>query len=161
MVNYKLVDSNKLDTDLETVANSIRAKAGKSGKLVFPDDFKNTVDGIVINTGTKVQIKTGSFTVNNSGASVDVGFKPDLVVIKVGTNQYNSTQNDPAFGFTASGKTALSITSVAKNSSYMYMNTNCTQTASGFSVGMTHISTSHQTAAVSGISFKYVAVKYT
>jgi hypothetical protein len=34
------------DTSLETVADAIRAKAGISEKLVFPDGWKAAVDGI-------------------------------------------------------------------------------------------------------------------
>lgn len=46
MANYKAVDVDQLDADLAIVADSIRAKAGTTGKLAFPDGFKSAVDGI-------------------------------------------------------------------------------------------------------------------
>lgn len=156
------VMATNLATAMANIDSAFTAIGNKGGTVPSSKVTGNLVSAIEsIPVGAKIQIKTGSFTVSNSSASVNVGFKPDLVVIKVGTNQYNSTQNDPAFGFTASGKTKLSITSVAKSSSYMYMNTNCTQTANGFDVGMTNINSSHQTSGVNGVSFEYVAVKYT
>lgn len=46
MADYKLVDSNKLDTDLASVANAIRKRAGTSAKLEFPSGFENAVKNI-------------------------------------------------------------------------------------------------------------------
>lgn len=46
MADYKLVDSNKLDTDLTSVANAIRKRAGTSAKLEFPSGFENAVKNI-------------------------------------------------------------------------------------------------------------------
>lgn len=46
MADYKLVDSNKLDTDLASVANAIRKRAGTSAKMEFPSGFENTVKNI-------------------------------------------------------------------------------------------------------------------
>jgi hypothetical protein len=46
MANYKVVDADQLDTDLASVADAIRAKAGTTGKMAFPADFKSVVDGI-------------------------------------------------------------------------------------------------------------------
>lgn len=46
MAEYKVVDAAQLDADLLTLADSIRAKAGVSGKLAFPDGMKAAVDGL-------------------------------------------------------------------------------------------------------------------
>lgn len=46
MADYKLVDSNKLDTDLASVANAIRKRAGTSAKLEFPSGFEDAVKNI-------------------------------------------------------------------------------------------------------------------
>ena len=46
MAYDKMVDSAALETDLASVANAIRAKAGTSDSLVFPDGFVSAVEGI-------------------------------------------------------------------------------------------------------------------
>lgn len=46
MANYKMVDADRLDADLASVADSIRAKAGTTGQIAFPDGFKSAVEGI-------------------------------------------------------------------------------------------------------------------
>lgn len=112
--------------------------------------------------GVEVQRTSGTFTTSTSGtATVNCGFKPDLVVVKVGTSSFDSTQNDPAFAFTESSKTKLSITSVSKSSSYIMTTNACTQNTSGFSITMNNISSSFSTAPVSRTTFSYIAVKYT
>lgn len=42
----KVIDSVQLDNDLRGVADSIRAKAGTTEELEFPEGFKNAVDNI-------------------------------------------------------------------------------------------------------------------
>lgn len=51
MATYKVVDADKLDSDLKAVADRIRAKSGASDKLDFPDGFKNAVDSIATGGG--------------------------------------------------------------------------------------------------------------
>lgn len=46
MPNYKVVNADRLDADLTTVADAIRAKAGVSGKLEFPSGMADTVRSI-------------------------------------------------------------------------------------------------------------------
>ena len=46
MATYKVVDTDKLDSDLSAVANSIRAKTGTSDSMAFPDGFISAVDAI-------------------------------------------------------------------------------------------------------------------
>ena len=46
MANYKVVDADQLDADLASVADSIRAKAGTTDQMAFPDGFKSAVEGI-------------------------------------------------------------------------------------------------------------------
>lgn len=52
MANYKVVDVDQLNADLTSIANSIRAKAGVTEKLDFPDGFKSAVDVIQSGGGT-------------------------------------------------------------------------------------------------------------
>ena len=160
MANYKLCNTDKLDADLTIVADAIRAKGKTEDKLDFPADFKTAIEKIETETGVKVQTKEGNISVFGGSGSADCGFKPDVVVIKVGTNAYDSIQNDPAFAFTASGRSSLSCSSIPNNSSYNIMNIKCNQNTSGFSVNMINIKSDWTTAAASG-SFKYIAIKYT
>lgn len=48
------------ESSLTLIADSIRAKAGKSGKLEFPFGFKSTVDGIA-------KIKNQDITITENG----------------------------------------------------------------------------------------------
>lgn len=46
MANYKVIDADQLDSDLTSVADSIRAKGGTSDALVFPDGFVTAISAI-------------------------------------------------------------------------------------------------------------------
>lgn len=44
MAQYKIVDAVKLDADLTSVADAIRAKSGKVDTLSFPEGFKTVIE---------------------------------------------------------------------------------------------------------------------
>ena len=46
MIVDKLVDSTRLDADLTSVANAIRAKGGTSASLAFPAEFVPAIENI-------------------------------------------------------------------------------------------------------------------
>lgn len=46
MANYKVVDADKLDADLQTVADAIKAKAGTEEAMEFPSGFASAVESI-------------------------------------------------------------------------------------------------------------------
>ena len=46
MANLKAVDVDKLDADLTSVAEAIRAKGDTSDSLAFPEGFVNAVNDI-------------------------------------------------------------------------------------------------------------------
>lgn len=144
-------------------ANAFSAVADMGGTVPVTQLPSTLPDAIrTIPTGVTVQRKSGTFTTSTSGtATVNCGFKPDLVVVKVGTSSFDRTQNDPAFAFVESSQTKLSITSVSKSSSYIMTTNACTQNTSGFSITMNNISSSFSTAPVSRTTFSYIAVKYT
>ena len=50
----KVVDSAELDAGMALVADSIRAKAGLSEPLVWPEGFKAAVDGITSGGGVSL-----------------------------------------------------------------------------------------------------------
>lgn len=60
MANYKVVDAERLDADLASVADSIRAKAGTADQMAFPDGFKSAVEGIQTG-GTVIPDNAGIF----------------------------------------------------------------------------------------------------
>lgn len=46
MANYKVVNADQLDADLESVANAIRSKGGTAEELAFPDGFISAVENM-------------------------------------------------------------------------------------------------------------------
>lgn len=80
----KAVDSNVLDAGLTSVADAIRTKGGTTADLAFPDGFVSAVNAI--STGVNVQKASGRVTTSTKGlATINCGFKPDLVVFFVST----------------------------------------------------------------------------
>lgn len=71
MAYDKVVDSSALNTNLTSVANTIRTKGGTTGKLVFPDGFNNAINSIA--TQKPEQEKTVPITENG-----DVEILPDV-----------------------------------------------------------------------------------
>lgn len=66
MTTYKVVDAEKLDTDLKTVADSIRAKGGTTENLNFPMDFVSAVENIETGSAKEEQEKTVEITKNGT-----------------------------------------------------------------------------------------------
>lgn len=56
MHNYKVVDSEQLDSSLSQLANAIRAKSGSSDSLSFPSGMINAVREITTGSGEDVQL---------------------------------------------------------------------------------------------------------
>jgi hypothetical protein len=46
MANYKVIDADQLDSDLTSVADSIRTKGGTTAALAFPEEFKAAIEAI-------------------------------------------------------------------------------------------------------------------
>lgn len=65
MATYKVVDADKLDTDLKAVADSIRAKGGTAENLNFPTDYVSAVENIkAVDNAKEEQEKTVEITEN-------------------------------------------------------------------------------------------------
>ena len=63
MPNYKVVNADQLDTDLATVSDAIKAKAGTSEQLVFPEGFISAISEIQsgsVSTGIASTIVVGT-----------------------------------------------------------------------------------------------------
>ena len=113
-MSYKIVNAEQLDADLTSVADSIRAKAGKSGKLDFPSGFKSAIDSI-----SKSEIKNQDITIKENGTfTADdgyTGFGTVKVETEVAKNQdITITENGtytPASGFTGFGSVKVEVES--------------------------------------------------
>ena len=62
----RLVDSAQLDSDLEDIADAIRAKSGGSSPLAFPAGFISEIESI--ETGGGIESVEGTFTLENDSA---------------------------------------------------------------------------------------------
>lgn len=73
MAEYKVVDAEKLDADLSSVADAIRTKGGTSESLTFPQGFVGAVGAIESGGGgTEKSIVTVTTSANNTIAVCDV-----------------------------------------------------------------------------------------
>ena len=62
MANYKVVDAGKLDADLQTVADAIKAKAGTEEAMEFPSGFASAVESIETGGGADHTQEDGLIT---------------------------------------------------------------------------------------------------
>lgn len=79
----KAVDSAALDTGMTAVADAIRAKAGTTEPLAWPDGFKAAVEAISGGIAGAVLLEHGEFTLANdttTAYSVELNNVPDLFV---------------------------------------------------------------------------------
>ena len=79
----KAVDSVALDAGMTAVADVIRAKAGTTEPLAWPDGFKAAVEAISGGIAGAVLLESGEFTLANDTAtaySVELNDVPDLFV---------------------------------------------------------------------------------
>ena len=79
----KAVDSAALDAGMTAVADVIRAKAGTTEPLAWPDGFKAAVEAISGGIAGAVLLESGEFTIANdttTAYSVELNDVPDLFV---------------------------------------------------------------------------------
>ena len=85
MPNYKVIDADKFDADLKTLADGIRAKLGTSAPLSFPDEMSEAIR----NRGPKVIPKSinanGEYYAENDGAD---GYNPITVEVIDAIEEY-------------------------------------------------------------------------
>lgn len=62
MANYKVVDTDQLDSDLTSIAEAIRAKRGTSEKLIFPQGMIQAVEEITASDGLDTSDATATPT---------------------------------------------------------------------------------------------------
>ena len=166
MANYKIVDADQLDADLETVADAIRTKGETTESLAFPAGFVTAISEI--SSAATAKVATGEIALNYyydeyddiimEDQTVTVGFKPDLVAIYVpesASTRY--AQWTASFAEESGGKIAVEI------NCEMYVNSlfklTVTRTDKGF--GLNFMDISNYVAAYDIDPLRYYAVKYT
>jgi hypothetical protein len=111
--------------------------------------------------GVTVLKKTGTLTTSYTGtASVDVGFKPDIVAFDGGVDNIG-TPSYPGAMFLESNKAKLSVIVEGPGTGYIFTSLNVTQAANGFSVSAQKISTTGSNSSDTGRRLSYTALKYT
>lgn len=99
MPNYKVVNADQLDSDITTVADAIRAKAGTSGKMAFPNGMADAVRNIqsggtelpeLSNPASPEDMVIGKSLYDHTGKKVDgsVSLLNDLIFSK-----YHATED--------------------------------------------------------------------
>lgn len=79
MANYKVVNSDQLDSDLTVVADAIREKSGTSGKMAFPngmaDAVRNISSGVELpelsNPGSASDLAQGKQFIDENGNVIE------------------------------------------------------------------------------------------
>lgn len=155
MANYKFVDTDQLEADLTAVADSIRTKGETTGALAFPAGFQEAVANI--STGIEVQIKTGTFTTRSGEATINCGFKPD-VLFATQNSVYEGYVNSACFAFTAAGTD--NVCTGSWNSAGNVISCYGKRTNTGANITVEEYDDSWNVGSYNS-NFSYVAVKYT
>lgn len=154
----KAVDSAALESDLTSVADAIRAKGGISDSLSFPTGMVSAINSI--STGVTVQTASGSAKTSSRGLlTLNIGFQPDLIVLKVGTvSGYEFNLN---FALTEKWTSSKAGCTSWYGDDYVYeayVNSIGTTSTSLYVYGY---DSSWNGGAVASITFNWKAVKYT
>lgn len=154
----KAVDSAALDADLTSVAEAIRAKGGITDELSFPSGMVTAIGNI--STGVTVQTASGSAKTSSRGLlTLNIGFKPDLIVLKVGTvSGYEYNLNLALTEKWTSSKAGCTSWHGDEYVYEAYVNSIGTTSTSLYVYGY---DSSWNSGAASGITFNWKAVKYT
>lgn len=146
-----------LETEKTNVVNAFAAVKDKGGTFTDAQISANLAAAIsTISTGAEIKTKSGNFSASGGSATVNCGFKPDLVVIT--NNITYQGYASAGFAFTASGKTNLETAIWGSTSAFIIISIQCQQSSTGFSVNITEYE--EDPVSYSG-SLSYIAVKYT
>lgn len=146
MANFKLVNSDQLDSDLKKVADSIREKGETKNSLTFPDGFVSAVKAIETGSKTTVKKVSGTGSISGGSGSVNCGFRPDVVVFGSDFCFYLENGSFTSANFGSDNETVSRMTVSASNTGFTISNAKYYRPS-----GSSNIST----------SFNYMAIKYT
>lgn len=155
MANYKLCNSDQLDSDLTTVAEAIRSKGGTSDKLEFPSGYKTAIEAI--STGITVQKKTGTASI---GSNIGCGFKPDVVLLT-----YNKRENKYTYvagiDFAAINNDNACVSMWASADNYDLYDFYVSRNSDGFKIDESYVIRPPGENSPNRNSISYTAIKYT
>lgn len=153
--------ATNLGTEQTNVANAFTSIGNKGGTVPSSKVSGNLASAInSIPEGVTITRKSGTLTTNTSGkATVNCGFKPDLVAINGG--QTGSTKIFCAAMFTEGNITSTGFTIAPPSSNYIFTNLQIDQNNTGFSVIAVDTTSSFGTSAAENRQIPYVAMKYT
>ena len=91
MPNYKVVNSDQLDSDITAVADAIRERSGTSGKMAFPNGMADAVRSIPSGGGAelpKLDVLVAGHHGSHEATSLELLMvtQPAAVVISVGAD---------------------------------------------------------------------------
>jgi hypothetical protein len=148
-------------SDLAQVANAIRIKGETTNQLVFPSGFVDTIQKIQV--GVTVQQNAGTFTTAANGtATINCGFRPDVVIVDKGETNNGETFSS-AFAFEAVGrenKINAGLYTYDVASFYLY-DIYAQSMENGFNVEISEMDYDFDFHNAGYVTFNYVAIKYT
>ena len=154
--------ATNLGTEQTNVTNAFTAVGNMGGTVPSSKVSGNLASAInSIPKGVTIQRKTGTLKTNTSGtASVNCGFKPDLVVINGGST--SGVYYFVGAAFYEGNVSKISLTIMPSNTtSYVMTLLETTQTYNGFSVTAKNLNPSFVTSNDTNRSLPYIALKYT
>ena len=147
-----------VNSEMTSLADSIRAKSGKTGKMGIAS-MKAAVDGISV--GATVQRETGTFTTNTSGeATINCGFQPDLIVCYFST--YEGLEQGLSIPFAEQSYPELPYLTLSCDENGMY-EVVASRSTTGFTVTVKDLGWDYGLSEplATNFSIGYIAVKYT
>lgn len=144
------------DTTMTAICDSIRAKEEISDPIPASEIAARIA---AIETGVIVQRKTGTFTTSGSSFSVDVGFRPDLVMLHAGEDDGVDNKMHTAAAFYEDTRDIVVVQAqlASNNGFYMFY---IKPTDYGFSGNAWKVDNNWSWNEFS-TQISYVAVKYT
>lgn len=136
MAYDKIVDSSVLDSGLTAVANSIRAKTGKSGTLAFPNGMVSAIGEIA----GELKYATGTITPTSYNETITVSglaFAPKHIIVWFSSESVTLPNGNPKyFGFMQCGIVEASTGRTASLDRTMYSlaDSNITLQSTGFKI---------------------------
>lgn len=155
MGKYMLCNTEQLDADMKSVADTIRSKGGTTAELAWPGDFKTAVEAI--STGVEVKKASGTLSISRGSGTISCGFKPDFISLSSGKS-FSGFQSAMGFPFTPANTDKITLAFWADNTSVVDIGASRTSTGASFSAEKWD--QNWQSSDYSG-SFSYVAIKYT
>lgn len=152
--------ATNLGTEQTNISNAFSAVNSKGGTVPSSKVSGNLATAInSIPTGVTVQRKTGTFTTSGSSFAVDVGFRPDLVLLHAGEDDGGDNKMHTAAAFYEDTRDIVAVQAqlASNNGFYMFY---ILPTDYGFSGNAWKVDNNWSWNEFS-TQISYVAVKYT